>query len=205
MRFLLNGRAISIHVMLEPAAMIALKSSRQRGFEYNAAGREPRIRPMAKAKKSEPKTEKKSEATAPKAAAKAPAPAAAKASAAAKAPAAAKKKPAGARPAVPTSVPLIDTSLAAENAAKMLAAGVNLRASATSGSASKPESAMFKQLKSGLNKPSAAAMNNLLDKTHGPSTHKSGQPFGAGSKQVGQNQTFGADVNRTGVPRRTSG
>lgn len=146
---------------------------------------------MAKAKK----TENKTQASTP--AAKAPAAATAKT-----------KKAAPAKPAAAaaTSAPLIDTSLAAENAAKLLAAGVNLKAGPSAGSGSnRPESSMFKQLKSGLNKPNAAAMNHLLDKTHGPAAHKSGQPFGPGSKQVGHNQTFGADVNRTGVPRRTSG
>ena len=33
---------------------------------------------------------------------------------------------------------------------------------------------------------------------------KSNLPFGGG-KQVGHNQTFGADVTRSGVPRRTAG
>jgi hypothetical protein len=32
----------------------------------------------------------------------------------------------------------------------------------------------------------------------------SAQPFGH-KQQVGRNQTFGADVTRSGVPRRTSG
>ena len=60
---------------------------------------------------------------------------------------------------------------------------------------------MFKQLKSGLNKPSTA-MSNLLDKTHGPSPHKAPNAF---NKQVGHNQTSGADPTRSGVPRRTNG
>jgi hypothetical protein len=149
---------------------------------------------MAKAKKPESKSDTKPEAVA---ASKAPAKAAA-----------AKKKSAPAKtssPAAAPGMPLIDTSLAAENAAKQLVAGVSLKSTGSPATGSRPESSMFKQLKSGLNKPHAAAMNNLLDKTHGPTAQKSGQSFGPGSKQVGHNQTFGADANRTGVPRRTSG
>ena len=42
--------------------------------------------------------------------------------------------------------------------------------------------------------------------TAAPGSKKSGTPFGAiGGKQAGRNQTFGADVNRSGVPRRTGG
>ena len=49
----------------------------------------------------------------------------------------------------------------------------------------------------------------MLDKTALPGTRKGGnQPF-AGPRSfgggTGRNQTFGADVNRSGVPRRTSG
>ncbi len=112
-------------------------------------------------------------------------------------------KPATKAASTAAGFPSIDTSLAAENAAKQLVAGLGKK-NAAEGSGSKPESSMFKQLKSGLNKPSG--MSNMLDKTHGPASnsHKSNQPFG-GNKQVGHNQTFGADVNRTGVPRRTGG
>src|SRR4051812_19827788 len=67
------------------------------------------------------------------------------------------------------NAPLIDTSLMAQNAAKMLAAGVNLKNKPQQSKSSKPESSLFKQLKSGLNKPHSTTMDNLLDKTHGPS------------------------------------
>jgi hypothetical protein len=120
------------------------------------------------------------------------------------------KKPA-AKPAPPSrastpGAPLIDTSLAAESAAKLLAAGVNLKtlksgAPAPAG-ATKQESALFRNIKAGASKPHSATMNTLLDKTHGPGAQPKNQPF---SKQVGHNQTFGPDVTRTGVPRRTSG
>jgi hypothetical protein len=95
---------------------------------------------------------------------------------------------------------MIDTSLAAQAAAQMLAAGLNKPAPAAS-TAPKQESAMFKQLKAGLNKPHSATMTNLLDKSHGPEPTKTHPQL----KQVGRNQTFGADVTRSGVPRRTPG
>jgi len=67
--------------------------------------------------------------------------------------------------------------------------------------AARQESASFKQLKEGLNKP-ASSVGNLLGAPAGQK--KSNLPFG-GQKQSFRNQTFGADVNRTGVPRRTGG
>jgi hypothetical protein len=117
------------------------------------------------------------------------------------------KKPAKAHVAkqantAPSATPLIDTSLAAQNAARMLAAGVSGKPTTPLAKAPlRQESSLFKQLKSGLNKPSSTAMNNLLDKTHGPSPHKTP----AFQKQVGHNQTSGGDVTRSGVPRRTNG
>jgi hypothetical protein len=115
--------------------------------------------------------------------------------------AASKKAPAKKVAPAAAGTPMIDTSLAAEAAAKMLAAGFN-RPAAIDANAPKPqESAMFKQLKAGLNKPHATAMSNLLDQSHGPGPAKS-HPL---LKQVGHNQTYGADVTRSGVPRRTPG
>ena len=140
---------------------------------------------MAKAKKSETSEEK----AAPKAAAKKAAPAAKKKSAAA---------------AAPHGTPLVDTNLAAETAARMLAAGAHAKQSHQSSQPQqKSESSLFKQMKAGLNKPASSAMGGVLDKSGGPLQKKPNQPFGG--KQVGQNQTFGADVTRSGVPRRTSG
>ena len=75
------------------------------------------------------------------------------------------------------------------------------RPTSLSSNAPKPESAMFKQMKADLNKPDATAMSNLLEKSHGPEPTKNHPQL----KQVGHNQTFGADVTRTGVPRRTPG
>ena len=135
---------------------------------------------MAKSKKSDSKAADGAE--------KAP-----KKKAAAKKPVAKKAAPS------PAAQPLIDTSLAAEAAAKMLVAGFN-KASGSPGTP-RQESALFKQLKAGLSKPHAAAMSNLLEKSQGPEPAKTHPQF----KQVGQNQTFGADVTRSGVPRRTPG
>jgi len=142
---------------------------------------------MAKAKKSE-KSEDKAEKAAPKAAAKKAAPAK-------------KKSTASASPA---GTPLVDTNLAAQTAARMLAAGAHAKQPQSSQQPQqKNESALFKQMKAGLNKPASSAMGGLLDKSGGPLQKKPNQPFGG--KQVGHNQTFGADVTRSGVPRRTSG
>ena len=99
---------------------------------------------------------------------------------------------------------MINTTFAANAAAKMLASG-HKTGSAPTGT--KSESAMFKQLKANVAKPHTAGLDNLLDKSAPAGAKKSGVPFGGpgGSKQVGHNQTFGADVTRSGVPRRTAG
>jgi hypothetical protein len=123
------------------------------------------------------------------------------------------KKSAGAKASVaPPSGPLIDTSLAAQAAARMLAAGfakapqaapASAPGAARSSDSSAPqESALFRQIKAGLNKPHAATMSSVLEKSHGPEPVK---PHREISKQVGHNQTFLADVTRSGVPRRTPG
>ena len=119
---------------------------------------------------------------------------------AAKKPAA--KKPAkGKAPAAPAGMPLIDTSLAAEAAAKMVAHRDKLLNTAPA-EGEKRESAAFKQLKQSVNKPAAQGPAGLL---HSTAPNKNfNLPMG-NRKQVGHNQTFGADVNRSGVPRRTGG
>ena len=100
---------------------------------------------------------------------------------------------------------MVNTSFAAEAAAKMLGAGMKTSAGGSGGG--KPESSLFKQMKANIAKPHAAGLDHLLDKSAPASAKKSNLPFGStgGNKQVGHNQTFGADVNRTGVPRRTGG
>ena len=120
------------------------------------------------------------------------APAAKKAVAAKPTPA---KKPAAA-PA--TGVPSINTSAAAAAAAALVGNKVSLGGGGTA----KPESAAFKAMKDNLHKPNTGGVGNLLGNVGGQ--QKSNLPF-TGGKQVGKNQTFGADVNRTGVPRRTGG
>jgi len=109
------------------------------------------------------------------------------------------KKAAKAAPQADTA-PQIDTALAAQSAANMIANRDVLPAGAHSGE--KPESSSFKQLKASLNKPTVHGPASFLTST--APLKKSNLPFG-GRKQVGHNQTFGADVNRTGVPRRTGG
>ena len=156
---------------------------------------------MAKAKKTEKahKDDKPSKAK----------PAATTKKSAAAAPAAAKgKAPAAKKSAAsgPPSTPMIDTNLAASAAAAMI-----LNRAVTGGAApvasgqppaAKKESATFKNLKDSLNKPAGSALGGIL--SSGDQQKKSNLPFGGG-KQVGRNQTFGADVNRAGVPRRTGG
>jgi len=117
-------------------------------------------------------------------------------------------KPAAPKPAV-SRAPMIDTNRAAAAAASMVVhrdIASSVAAPATGAAPAQPEpsrqeSASFKQLKQGLNKP-AASVGNLLGTP--PGQKKSNLPFG-GQKPSFRNQTFGADVNRTGVPRRTGG
>jgi hypothetical protein len=117
------------------------------------------------------------------------------------------KKPAKGKPAPAPMAPMIDTGLAAEAAAKSVFAkgssGAPSGPAPTTGTPQK-ESAAFKNLKASIGNPTGNSMASLLDKTAGPGQKKQNLPF-HGGKQVGRNQTFGADVNRTGVPRRTGG
>ncbi len=106
--------------------------------------------------------------------------------------------PATPKAPVTPAIPLVDTNLAARAAATML---VNRESLAAAGKATgKPESGAFKQMKQGLNKPSTG-----LTGAHGLPTDTKRRPQGFGGSQNVRNQTFGADVNRTGVPRRTGG
>jgi hypothetical protein len=132
---------------------------------------------------------------------------------------AATKKKAPAKPAAARGsggAPLIDTSLAAESAAKFV---MNRALLGNAGAASAPqpaedarpeteaggkrESSTFKQLKAGLNKPAAGGLGGLLGNPN--AGRKGNTPFGGGNQQVGRNQTFGGDITRSGVPRRTGG
>jgi len=102
----------------------------------------------------------------------------------------------------PVSAPLIDTSAAANAAAAMIAGKVAPSPSGNQSAGPKKESAAFKQLKAGLNKPSAGALGGVFGNVN--QQKKSHLPHGGG-KQIGHNQTFGSDAARTGVPRRTPG
>jgi hypothetical protein len=133
---------------------------------------------------------------------------------------AATKKKAPAKPAGAgaTSTPLIDTSLAAAAAANFVMNRALLGNSTPATVAQetsqqepagepkpdeKRESSAFKQLKAGLNKPMPQGVGGLLG---GAASNKKGNTgFGGGNQQSGRNQTFGADVNRAGIPRRTGG
>jgi hypothetical protein len=143
------------------------------------------------------KTEAKSEATAKK---KGPAPAARKAEGKAAAPKSAAKS---GKPTSSPAMPMVDTNLAAQTAAQMLGAGLGRRDPSQAGE-DKREGSLIRQLKADLNKGHSQTVSNVLDQGAPQGSKKSGnQPFG--QKQVGRNQTYGADVTRSGVPRRTSG
>jgi hypothetical protein len=134
---------------------------------------------------------------------------------------AATRKKAPAKPAgAPLGVPLIDTSLAAETAAKFVMNRALLGNAAPAGGAAPPpepaedaqaapegaekrETSTFKQLKAGLNKPAAGGLGGLLGNAN--VGKKGNTPFSGGNQQVGRNQTFGGDITRSGVPRRTGG
>ncbi len=146
---------------------------------------------MAKTQKKS--TEKNTAAKKPAAAAKGKSPAGGGAKKAAK----------GAATGAPQT-PMIDTNLAASNAAAMIG-NRGVTGGTAQGSASQPakkESASFKNLKDSLSRPASQGLGGSFGNIG--AQKKSGQNFGGG-KQVGRNQTFGADVNRTGVPRRTGG
>ena len=80
---------------------------------------------------------------------------------------------------------MIDTNLAAQSAARMLSAGLNKPATNTN-NPPRQESALFKQMKAGLNKSHSTTMSNMLEKSHGPETTKSHPQ----QKQVGRDQTY---------------
>jgi hypothetical protein len=154
--------------------------------------------------KPAPKTTAKTPATskpAVAAAAPAPAKAAAATSKASPAKAAAPKKPAAKKiaAAATTGMPMIDTNLAAQNAAAMLLNRPVLE-NAGDATAVQKESSTFKNLKEQLAHPKPTGLGNLF----GPAgdSKKSGGHFST-HQDKGHNQTFGG--NKTGVPRRTNG
>ena len=104
-----------------------------------------------------------------------------------------------------SAMPMVDTDLAAQAAAQMLAAGLGRRDQNAQSDEDKREGSLIRQLKADLNKGHAQTVSNVLDKGAPQGTKRSGADLPFGQKQVGRNQTFGADVTRSGVPRRTSG
>ena len=105
------------------------------------------------------------------------------------------------RATAPATAPLIDTNLAAQSAARMLLA----RAAGGKRPATAPQaqSSTIQHLKEQITKPKGA-LNNLLQSTGGQSSLPGSHlPHAQASR--GHAQTRGPDVNRTGVPRRTSG
>jgi hypothetical protein len=112
-----------------------------------------------------------------------------------------KKKPEGKPPTAPSRAPLIDPLQSAAAAAALVGHKISPLPTATG---PQTESTTFRNLKDSLTKPHSQTIGGVLDKI-APNTQKwSGGHTGAG-KQVGQNQTFGADVARRNVPRRTNG
>ena len=112
-----------------------------------------------------------------------------------------RKKPAKVKSNTVQQASLVDTNLAAEAAAKRVVAGL---APIGTSAAALPESTSFKNFKDSLNKPASSGLSGILDRTAAPGQKKPNPSF-HGGKQTGRNQTFGADVNRSGVPRRTGG
>ena len=103
------------------------------------------------------------------------------------------------------AAPAIDPSRSAAAAAAMVGNGLTgTNAPAGASPANAGGSSMFKQLKDAMNKPHGATIGSALDKLGSGGAKKSATPFGA-ARQVGHNQTFGADVNRKALPRRTGG
>ena len=115
---------------------------------------------------------------------------------------AAKKAPAtkaAPKPAATGGTQMVDTSLVAQNAAKLLVAG--LKKPSASGSGTAPQSKLFQQIKTGQS--SASAIGGILDKGSSH-TSKPNQPMHCGNIK-GHKQTFGSDASKAFVPRRTSG
>ena len=112
------------------------------------------------------------------------------------------KKPAT-KPAPPVGESLVDTNLAAQSAARQLVAGLKKATPSPQGTpqGAAPNSKLFEQIKSGQS--NSSIMGGVLDKS-GSNQNKSNVPFG-GKNQKGHNQTFGANVSKTSVPRRTAG
>jgi hypothetical protein len=106
-----------------------------------------------------------------------------------------------AKPAAKGPAPLVDTALAASAAAAFVGNRVPLNPAAASGP--RKESASFKHLKESIARPHTQGLADILETSS--TQKKANLPFSGGLRQVGRNQTYGADVTRTGVPRRNAG
>jgi len=110
------------------------------------------------------------------------------------------------------AAPMVDTSFAAEAAARMLATRAKLAKAAggaaptdagAPGSAADThrESGAFKQMKDSLNKPAGGGINTAMGNTFGPNKTNLPNPD---KGHVVRDQTT-SNVNRVNVPRRTGG
>jgi hypothetical protein len=102
----------------------------------------------------------------------------------------------GAKPA-----PSFDATFAIEAAAAM----VGGRSARATPKPVRRESLEFRLLKEEINEPGMQSLDQLLDSTDKTVSKRTHRPMEHNKGQVGHNQTFGADVNRSGVPRRTGG
>lgn len=151
----------------------------------------------AKSKETKPKVSAKSVASKPAAEAKS----AGGESKSAKKPAA-KKEPAKNAPATlgtPMGMPMVDTSLAAQSAANML-----LMRNKIAQEPMKQTGSLIDQIKQDMNKSHGSTISGVLD-SNSPGAKRPNLPSSGPQNQRGHNQTFGADVNRINVPRRTGG
>jgi hypothetical protein len=104
------------------------------------------------------------------------------------------------KPAAPSAASTFDSTAAASAAAAIVGHKITQPAQG----AQTTESSSFRNMKDSLTKTHTQTMGGLLDKISSPGQKKSAVPFADG-KQVAHNQTFGADVSRRSVPRRTGG
>ena len=103
-----------------------------------------------------------------------------------------------ATPRATSAAPMVDTNLAAQAAAKMLVAKKSESSAST-----RKGGGLINQLKAQLNRQSSASVSGMLDKSAPTGAKKPHLPFGG--KQVAHHQTYGGDITRSGVPRRTPG
>src|SRR5258706_12018428 len=101
-----------------------------------------------------------------------------------------------------SGAPMVDTSFAAEAAARMLSARAKLGNAPQPASAdAQRESGAFKQMKESLNKPGAGGISSAMGNTFGPNKTNLPNPD---KGHVVRDQTT-SNVNRVNVPRRTGG